>query len=497
MTTRRVLRITLGAAAGVAVLSATFALGARYGTQQARARDVWADGRLLSTAIDSVRANALDSLPGDELIRRAVSGMLRELQDPYAALLQPEGYRNYRGSLLGESQGLGLTLRQQGQWLSVRHVAPGSPAAGAGVRRGDRILTWNGAPANDPRLRSTDSTRLKLDHTDLLLLRSPLGDSARVTLRRATWHKPAVSEAGLVDDSIGYVRFSSISQGGAEELEAAVLGLTRRGATSLVLDLRGNGGGLYEVGVKAAGLFLPPDALVSSLAGRGGAKAQEYRVNNSRWPTLPLTVLVDGGTASAAEVIAAALREHGRTVLVGAPTYGKGVVQRVVRLSPDLSLRLTTARWLTPTGRLLERREGPARQFSGGLRPDVQLRDASWRDVSSLPRAWGASDISRALVAADSATAFALREGWSVESLAALEERVRLRVATRVPRTATDDFVPVVTRLATVRVLELRGRDRDLLRYAALHDTAIRNAMSLLQPDAQSAATLTPAPSLR
>ena len=127
------------AATSLAVLGAAFVLGASYGAARVHARDAWADGRLLSMAIDSVRANALDSLPNEELIRRAVAGMVRELHDPYAALLRTEGYNRYRGSLLGESQGLGISMRLQGTELSVRRVSPGSPAAGwARAGRGSR-----------------------------------------------------------------------------------------------------------------------------------------------------------------------------------------------------------------------------------------------------------------------------------------------------------------------------------------------------------------------
>lgn len=476
-------RRTIGVLAGLAVLAAAFAVGARYGADEVRARDVWADGRLLSTAIDSVRANALDSLPSDELIRRAVSGMLRELQDPYAALLRPDGFRKYRGSLVGESQGLGMSLRLQGTNLSVRRVATGSPAAAAGVRRGDRILTWNGVSADDPRLRSgADSSQVQGDHTDLLLLRSPVGDSVRVTVHRTTWHTPAVTEWGLVDDSVGYVRIASISQRVAEETEDVVVDLTRRGARSLIIDLRGNNGGLFEEGVKVAGLFLPPNALVASLAGRGGADAQQYRVKHTRWPTLPLTLLVDAGTASSAEVIAAALREHGRALLVGAPTYGKGVVQRVVRLSPELSLRLTTARWLTPTGRSLERRESPGRTFSGGLRPDVLLADAGWRDPSGVPRTWTSSVVGHVIEAVDSVTSEAIRDEWSVSPVPMLEERFRLRLASQSPRGGGDEWLAVATRLATVRFLELRGQSEALLRYAGRHDAAMRTGLELLAP---------------
>lgn len=485
---RRLVRRVAWTVGALSVAGAVFALGARYGADRIRARDAWADGRLLSEAIDSVRVNALDSLPSEELIKRAVAGMLRELHDPYAALLRPDGYRSYRGMLLGESQELGITLRLQGSVLSVRSVMDGSPAASAGVRRGDRVVSWNGVAMSGWQTRSAaDSTRLQADSASLVLWRTPLGDSVHTTVRRATWHIPAVNESGLLSDSVGYVRLSSITQRASRELEISVASLVKRGARSLVLDLRGNGGGLFEEGVNAASLFLPSDVVVASLAGRGGSPPQVYRSTNSRWPTMPVTVLVDAGTASAAEVIAAALREHGRAMLVGAPTYGKGVVQRVVRLTPDLSLRLTTARWLTPHGISLARRQGAGADATGGMLPDVTLDDPSWRDPSGVPRDWSASTTTAALNAADSAAARALREKWATEPVALLESRLRVRIASQVPSDMTGEaraarWVSVATRLATVRMLEVDGKHETLLRYSMREDAAIRAGLDVLAP---------------
>ena len=485
---RLTVRLAAVTASALVALGAAFAVGASVGAERVRARDEWADGRLLSTAIDSVRANALDSLPSDELIRRAVSGMLRELHDPYAALLQADSYRTYRGNLLGESQGLGMSLRQQGALLSVRRVAAGSPAAAAGIRRGDRILAWNGIPVGDRRARTAvDSSRSQGDSTQLLIWRAPYGDSTHVIVRRATWRTQAVTESGLLADSVGYVRLVSITQNAAQEVATAVTTLERRGARSLVLDLRGNSGGLLEEGVKTAGLFLPRNAVVASLAGRPGVTPQVYRASNSRWPTMPLTVLVDAGTASAAEIIAAALREHGRALLVGAPTYGKGVVQRIVKLSPDLSLRLTIARWLTPLGHSLERRQGSGKSATGGLLPDVVLDDPSWRDPSGVPREWAAPAILSVVAAADSTAMRALREGWAMAPVSMLESRLRLRLATQVPRLLPADvgaarWVNVATRLATVRMLEVQGLDEVLLRYALREDAAIRAGLDVVAP---------------
>ncbi len=481
-------RVIAGSVVGLTLLGAAFALGASYGGKRVRARDAWADGRLLSTAIDSVRVNALDSLPNDELIRRAVAGMLRELHDPYAALLQPESYQRYRGSLLGESQGMGLSLRLQGTQLSVRRVSPGSPAAAAGVQRGDRVLEWDGVPVRDPRKPVVkDSGRTTSDHTELLLRRAPSGDSVRVNVRKTLWHTPAVTESGLLADSVGYVRLASITQHAAGQLEDVVERLTRRGARALVLDLRGNGGGLFEEGVNVASLFLPHDVVVASLAGRGSSPAQVYRAKKSRWPTMPMTLLVDAGTASAAEVVAAALREHRRALLVGEPTYGKGVVQRVVRLTPDLALRLTTARWLTPNGHELVRRTGTGAAATGGLRPDVWLDDAGWRDPSGVPGEWSVRVTNAAVAAADSAALQGLREGMVEAPVAVLEALLRQRLSAEIPPVLRSEassarWLSVTTRLATVRLLEIRRMDEALLRYAMREDAAMRAGLDILAP---------------
>ncbi|MCO4099448.1 MAG: PDZ domain-containing protein [Gemmatimonas sp.] len=479
-------------------VAAAFAGGRWYERVDTERRDEWADAKLLSTAIDSVRANALDSLPSEELIRRAVSGMLRELQDPYAALLRPDGFEKYRGTLKGDGQGLGLTLRREPRGLGVARVAPGSPAEAAGIRAGDRILAENGVAMGDDARRASartngnDRTRAANADVVLTLWRAPMGDTVQLSVKRTKWHLPAVSDQGLLADSVGYVRLSTISARSSYELERAVEGVIQRGARALVLDLRGNTGGLFEEGVRAAGLFLPRGAVVASLVGRGGTNTEPYRTRDSRWSTLPLTVLVDARTASAAEVIAAALRDHGRALLVGTPTYGKGLVQRVVRLSPDLSLRLTTARWLTPRGVSLERRAGKGAAAHGGLLPDVLLDEASRRDPYSVPDGWSAPAGRAVALMADSLAMHALREGWVVRPLPLLEGRLRTLLAQRTPATERDplrraEWVTTATRLAMVRMLEVE-RERDaLLRYAVREDAALRAGLDVVAPGAEVA----------
>ncbi len=483
------------------MLGATFALGAGFGAARLRERDEWADGRLLSTAIDSVQANALDSLPSEELVRRAVTGMLRELHDPYAALLRPDGYKRYRGTLHGEGTGLGLGLRSQAGLVSVARVTEGSPAALAGIHRGDRVLSVNAVPiAEGWGRRLRDSTQAPPDTARILLWRAATGDTLSIGVRRREWHVPAVSDAVLLTDSVGYLRLNSITSRSAEELERAVVALQQRGARSLVLDLRGNAGGLFDEGVQAAGLFLPRNALVASLTLRGGARPEPHHGSRSRFPTMPLTVLVDAGTASAAEVIAAALREHDRALLVGAPTYGKGVVQRVVKLSPDISMRLTTARWLTPLGHALERRQGTGAAARGGLQPDVLLDDASRSDPLAMPREWAPAVMLAVSGIADSLSERALQEAWAAAPVEALEARIRLHAARLgapagirgIPR---NEWMASATQLATARVLEVAPAAELLLRYSVRTDAALRAGLEVLAPGVEvSPPSLLPLP---
>jgi carboxyl-terminal processing protease len=482
--------VPLGAVLVACVAGAAFGAGVWYGERKADARDEWAEARLLSSAIDSVRTNALDSLPNDELIRRAVSGMLRELHDPYAALLRPDGFERYRGSLQGMGRGFGLTLRRDARGAGVARVAAGSPALAAGIRAGDRILAVDGVPVREGWGAPRDSSAPPPSQHLLTLWRAPHGDTVRVVVKRLPWHLPAVSDQGLLTDRVGYVRLATFSVRSSDEVEQTVEGLVQRGARSLVLDLRGNAGGLFEEGVKVAGLFLERGQLVASLSGRSGAELQPHYARHSRWPDLPITVLVDAGTASAAEIVAAALHDHQRAVLVGTPTYGKGVVQRVVTISKDIALRLTTARWLTPKGVALERRVTKGNAVRGGITPDVLLDDADRRDPYGVPSEWTRGHVRVVSERADSVAMFALRAGWSTATLSLLEARLRAALAQMVPQsmqTPVDqaEWVTVATRLATVRMLEVELEREALLRYTVREDAALRAAIDVVEPGAE------------
>ncbi len=485
---------------GCGALVAAFFAGSHTGARRVRAQNEWTDGKLLSSAIDSVRANALDSLPTDELLRRAVSGMLRELHDPYAALLKPDSYQRYRGSLQGEGRGLGLTLRRQLGVVSVARVVPNSPSAFGGVRPGDRILTVNNFPIADGWGRpASDTSSAALDTARIAVWRASVGDTAHLIVVRSEWHAPSITDAGMLTDSVGYLRLGAITAGSASELERSVDSLLRVGARSLLLDLRGNAGGLLEEGVKAAGLFLPRGTLIASLDSRKGSPPEPHFSQRSRWTNLPLTILVDENTASSAEIIAGALRDHRRALLVGTRTYGKGLVQRVVKLTPELSLRLTTARWLTPGGEALVRRQVKGDSVTGGLSPDVLVDDATRPDPFAMPKEWSRTQAVEVSRAADSASFVALREGWSIAPISVLESRLGAKIAELSPKSmrtelARSRWVGAGIGLAIVRLFEAGGSTDAMLRYSVRDDAALRAGLEVLSPGADIVTALPATP---
>jgi carboxyl-terminal processing protease len=245
-----------------------------------------------------------------------------------------------------------------------------SPAERAGIRAGDLLVEVDGESAEDWALdRAVQAMRGRIGTpVEIAVRRDGTAEPLRFRLLRERIHQPAVPPGVLLPDRVGYLTMSLVREGAAEELEREVAGLMAKEMRVLLLDLRGNPGGLRDEAVEVADLFLDPNAAI--LVSRGRAPGDNHRWSDDRpqrWPDLPLVVLVSGGTASAAEIIAGALQDHDRALVVGDTTFGKGIVQTVFTLAPDLALRMTTARWYTPSGRSIE---GGATK---GLVPDVVL----------------------------------------------------------------------------------------------------------------------------
>ncbi|MDQ3866102.1 MAG: S41 family peptidase [Actinomycetota bacterium] len=358
--------------AGVVLLFAgAFALGLGVSWPRATPDGVGNSGRhdVPPALVDQVKAALVKSyyrdLPASVLSRRSVRGIVASL-DPYSEYLPPRAYEALRNRTARSYSGVGLTVRPGNGGLIVKGALEG-PARDAGVRPGDRIVMIDG----------TRVRRLPFDRS-LELIKGEEGTTVRLTVirphegilvfrvTRSEIEVHAARSRLLLAGrrKLGYVRIASFRANAEEEVEQRASHLLRRGADGLVLDLRGNPGGLLSQAVATVSLFVE-DGVVCVTEGDGRRRVYEV-TGRAPFVDVPLVVLVDGGSASAAEIVAAALDDHERAAIVGRRTYGKAAVQSVRELSNGAALKLTTAIFLTPRGANLTAR---------GIAPDIQAAD--------------------------------------------------------------------------------------------------------------------------
>jgi carboxyl-terminal processing protease len=315
-----------------------------------------------------VEDNFYSQLPDSQvLVWGAIRGALATLGDPHTSFLEPQPRQREKEDLSGRFGGIGAFVTQAEDGSISLDPMEGLPAQEAGVLKGDVVL-------------KVDDTEITPDLTvdDVVtLVRGPVGTVVTLTLRREGLEEPLVIDVERADipspsvesqmleeaPAIGYVRIMMFSDRSATELEDALDTLKAEGMSSLVLDLRGNGGGLLGAAVDVASEFLG-DGVILYQVERGPSEKAEKATGPADYADAPLVVLVDGGTASASEIVAGALQDRGRAVLIGEKTYGKGSVQSVFDLSDGSSVHITSAQWLTPN----------RHQISGeGLTPDVEV----------------------------------------------------------------------------------------------------------------------------
>lgn len=319
---------------------------------------VYQQARLFEDVLAHVADYYVDSIDERRLYQMAIDGLLDQLHDPYSVFLKPDDFRSLTEQTTGNYGGLGIQIDVRDGWITVIAPLPETPAERAGIQAGDQIVAIDGRSTegwkNDQavkELRGDPGTTV-----ELRVRRAGVEQPLTFKITRATIHIRSVQAAMMLDDRVGYVALSPVSETSARELTDAVTGLLRQGMKSLILDLRGNPGGLLDQGVAVSELFLDPGQEVVATRGRAPNTSRVYRdVKPQPWPQLPVVVLVNGGTASAAEIITGALQDHDRAVVVGTPTFGKGLVQSLWQLTPETALKLTTARWYTPSGRTIQR----------------------------------------------------------------------------------------------------------------------------------------------
>jgi carboxyl-terminal processing protease len=467
--------------------------------------------RLFDNVFAHVQRFYVDSLGAGELFNRALTGMLEELGDPHTVYLQPDRLRRLTETTSGVYTGLGVRFDARDGWPMVMAPLPGGPAERAGLLSGDRLVEIAGRTTKGwtdeetaRALRGEAGTKVQL-----VIERPGQRNRIPVTLTRGEIHRQAVRRTALLDNGVGYVDVKVFSDSTERELARAIDSLSKAGMKSLVLDLRGNPGGLLTQGVAVADLFLDKGQTIVSMRGRIENANRSYSDEaTQRWPELPLIVLVDDASASASEIVAGALQDHDRGLVLGQTTYGKGSAQAVFQMSAGGGLKLTTARWYTPSGRSIDRappvhddldddesdrRErfrtdaGRAVFGGGGITPDVMAGDTTLSPGElSLQRALGArvTDFRDALTA----YAISLRGQGRVPSpdftvTAEMFEGAWRELRSRgftFERAIFDGARPLVARLLAREIVRLEfGREAEARRSIA-DDDVIQQAVRAL-----------------
>ncbi|NOY80562.1 MAG: S41 family peptidase [Kiritimatiellaeota bacterium] len=310
-----------------------------------------------------------DKIDFKRLIYGALQGMVSSL-DPFSSFMPPDEYKDMMQSTEGEFGGLGVVVTVRDGFLTVVAPISGTPGSLAGLRAGDQIIKIE--------QRSTENMDLQ---QAVKQLKGPPGTPVQITIRRpstgevrdltivrAVIRVPSVKDVRILDGNIGYIRITQFNDPTPERLEKALVELSRgRRLNGLVIDLRNNPGGLLDAAVQACGLFLPAKSLVVYTEGRRPSQKREYFTTRKgkKFMDVKIAILVNRGSASAAEIMSACLQDYHRAVLVGERTFGKGTVQNVMELPDGSALRLTVAKYYTPSRRVIHHH---------GIEPDIKVK---------------------------------------------------------------------------------------------------------------------------
>jgi len=316
-------------------------------------KDLYSQVEIFSYALSTIQSEYVDEKTPQDLIYGALKGMLSSL-DPHSEFMDPDEYKDLKTETEGKFGGLGVEIAIKDNLLTVIAPVEDSPAWRAGIKAGDRIVKIDHDITRDmdlddavKKLRGDPGTKVSIT---VLREKEDLVKDFIVT--REIIHVDDIKDPHIIEDHIGYVRLTEFRENSYEELHQAMEKLKAQGADSLVLDLRNNPGGLLEVAIKIAEDFLPAGKTIVSTKGRQSSQDTIAKSENAHGEFLdwPMAVMINEGSASGSEIVAGALRDNKRAVLVGVKSFGKGSVQSVIPLPDGSALRLTTARYFTPSG---------------------------------------------------------------------------------------------------------------------------------------------------
>ena len=314
--------------------------------------------RLYTELIETAHANyAVDDVTYRDLVYASIGGMLRSL-DPHTSFLPPVAYDSMRERQQSSFYGLGIYVGTRNNRLTVISPIEGTPGYEKGIRAGDIIHLINGEPTEE--MNPNEAIRKlkgpKGTDVTVTLLRPGLDEPLEVTVTRAEIPQETVRHAHMLTPDTGFLWITDFSRSTGGEVARALAELREQGMRRLILDLRYNGGGLLDQAIAVSDQFVPPGTTIVETRGRIDSSHQSYRSTGRHEPLgLPVVVLVNGGSASASEIVSGAIQDHDVGLVVGESTWGKGLVQTVYELSYGAGLALTTARYYTPAGRLIQR----------------------------------------------------------------------------------------------------------------------------------------------
>ena len=343
----------------IVALAITLSASAQVDERQKRDFDLGCKIEILANMMRELECGYVEEVSADELLKAAARGMLL-VSDPYTEYLSEEAMEDFEVMTTGRYGGVGSLIRKKGDYIIFAQPYKGSPSDVAGVKIGDKILAigdedMRGATASDvsSRLRGEAGTDISV-----VIERNISGAIDTLSIRRERITVPSVNYAGMLRDGVGYISHNDFIEGSYDEMRRAVESLMAQGELKgLVLDYRSNGGGVMQEAVDIASLFVPRGEQIVSIMGRDSSSLTHY---NTRYAPIaediPIVVLVSGSSASASEILAGALQDLDRAVVMGSRTYGKGLVQGTRYLGYNTYLKYTTAKYYIPSGRCIQSR---------------------------------------------------------------------------------------------------------------------------------------------
>ncbi len=510
----------------VPVLAGGFAL---------QARTTRGGAQLLDQVLTFVALRYVDTLDAQALYEKAARGLVKELNDPYTELFSPKQLEEFARSTSGRYAGLGMEISKVGDWVTINKVFPNSPAESRGVQEGDRIFAvdtfsargWNTQQAQNKLLGPVGSA------VTVQFARPGVPQPIKLDFKRAEIHVPAVPYAMMIDPAVGYVPLTRFSEQTTHDIAESVVSLRKKGAKGIIIDLRNNPGGILDEAFNMSNLFLPKGKELLSVRGRG--EFQKFVANNEPLASdIPLVLLVDGYSASASEIVAGALQDYDRALVLGTTSFGKGLVQSVYNLDGGYALKITTGKWYTPSGRSIqkERKFNDNGQFvevmpdsietdsarkakpvykslnngrtlygGGAITPDVYV---SADTISSQEQKLAREIIPKSNEFFTLISEFALEQKGKVKSDFTYEPAWRDEIYKRltdkgvkIERATYDAGVTYVDRQVEMRIARVAFGDTTMKRHELRDDNQLRKAIELLrksttQKDVFAAAALMP-----